>query len=376
MENKKVLLRISHLKQYFPLKHKKLYVKANDDISLDIYEGETFGLVGESGCGKSTFGRVLLQLYHQTDGKTMYYGRELYDLAPSYIAETLRNLPKGKKKLELAQQNLNLAQSEYDALLEQQKKSGSEELEKQVFQKYTSLSFAKKEANDCLLNLTQIIGGFVVAEDLEAVSKAFMVLYTNAAERHALSIKQRNLQVKQECLAAKADLAEQNGKNSSSLKEKIKKLESQIAALENQKQEKTKAFQAGQDHIQKMREAYQNNAEFARYEENRDDGIDLARLNYTEMRQLRRDIQLIFQDPYSSLNPRMTVGQIIEEGLYAHRFFQKNDPRVQDYVMKVMEDCGLSSYMIHRYPHQFSGGQRAENWHCPFSGGKAQVCGM
>lgn len=54
----------------------------------------------------------------------------------------------------------------------------------------------------------------------------------------------------------------------------------------------------------------------------------------------------------------MTVGQIIEEGLYAHRFFQKNDPRVQDYVMKVMEDCGLSSYMIHRYPHQFSGGQR------------------
>lgn len=56
------------------------------------------------------------------------------------------------------------------------------------------------------------------------------------------------------------------------------------------------------------------NSEFDQYEENRDDGIDLARLNYTEMRQLRRDIQLIFQDPYSSLNPRMTVGQIIEEG--------------------------------------------------------------
>ena len=76
------------------------------------------------------------------------------------------------------------------------------------------------------------------------------------------------------------------------------------------------------------------------------------------MRQLRRDLQLIFQDPYSSLNPRMTVGQIIGEGLLAHNFFAKNDDSMMDYIMKTMEDCGLASYMIHRYPHQFSGGQR------------------
>ena len=61
-EGKKVLLRVSNLKQYFPLKKKGLFVKANDGITLDIYEGETFGLVGESGCGKSTLGRTLLQL--------------------------------------------------------------------------------------------------------------------------------------------------------------------------------------------------------------------------------------------------------------------------------------------------------------------------
>lgn len=67
-EGKKVLLRVSNLKQYFPLKKKGLFVKANDGITLDIYEGETFGLVGESGCGKSTLGRTLLQLYRQTDG--------------------------------------------------------------------------------------------------------------------------------------------------------------------------------------------------------------------------------------------------------------------------------------------------------------------
>ena len=69
-ENAKPLLRITNLKQYFPLK-RGLSVKANDGITLDIYEGEVFGLVGESGCGKSTLGRTILQRYKQTDGRTM-----------------------------------------------------------------------------------------------------------------------------------------------------------------------------------------------------------------------------------------------------------------------------------------------------------------
>ena len=80
-QDKKVLLHLEDLKQYFPVKKgmggEQLYVKANDGISLDIYEGETFGLVGESGCGKSTLGRVILQLYHQTAGRTLYYGRDI-----------------------------------------------------------------------------------------------------------------------------------------------------------------------------------------------------------------------------------------------------------------------------------------------------------
>ena len=97
-EGKKVLLRVSNLKQYFPLKKKGLFVKANDGITLDIYEGETFGLVGESGCGKSTLGRTLLQLYRQTDGRTMYYGRTLDDLAPIYVKKTLQTLEKRREK--------------------------------------------------------------------------------------------------------------------------------------------------------------------------------------------------------------------------------------------------------------------------------------
>ena len=76
------------------------------------------------------------------------------------------------------------------------------------------------------------------------------------------------------------------------------------------------------------------------------------------MRLLRKDLQLIFQDPYSSLNPRLTVGQIISEGLYSHKIFAKKDRNIQDYILKTMDNCGLAPYFVHRYPHQFSGGQR------------------
>ena len=115
-EGKKVLLRVSNLKQYFPLKKKGLYVKANDGITLDIYEGETFGLVGESGCGKSTLGRTLLQLYRQTDGRTMYYGRTLDDLAPVYVKKTLQTLEKRREKWHELKKHLANVQKEYDAL--------------------------------------------------------------------------------------------------------------------------------------------------------------------------------------------------------------------------------------------------------------------
>ena len=89
-DEQKVLLKISNLKQYFPVGKKQVgkpqaYVKANDGISLNIYEGETFGLVGESGCGKSTLGRTLLQLYRQTGGRTVYYGRTVEDFDLKYV---------------------------------------------------------------------------------------------------------------------------------------------------------------------------------------------------------------------------------------------------------------------------------------------------
>jgi len=91
----------------------------------------------------------------------------------------------------------------------------------------------------------------------------------------------------------------------------------------------------------------------------KDEGESLASLKKEDMRHLRRDLQIIFQDPYSSLNPRLTVGQIIGEGLLAHGIYKnEKDSDYTEYITKVMDQCGLAPYFIHRYPHQFSGGQR------------------
>lgn len=85
-------------------------------------------------------------------------------------------------------------------------------------------------------------------------------------------------------------------------------------------------------------------------------GKDIASLNESEMREQRKHLQMIFQDPYASLNPRMTVGNIIGEPIRTFGLAQGAD--VEKKVMDLMETVGLSRRFIKRYPHEFSGGQR------------------
>jgi len=86
------------------------------------------------------------------------------------------------------------------------------------------------------------------------------------------------------------------------------------------------------------------------------DGVDLARLKSSELRRMRRRMQMIFQDPYASLNPRMTVGAIIAEPMEVHRIAGRNERRER--VEELLEMVGLNPYFANRYPHEFSGGQR------------------
>ena len=85
-------------------------------------------------------------------------------------------------------------------------------------------------------------------------------------------------------------------------------------------------------------------------------GKDIAKLSKKELRKKRLEMQMVFQDPYSSRNPRMTVGQIIGEALTDHKLMDK--AHAKEKVQEIMEVCGLPSYYVNRYPHEFSGGQR------------------
>ncbi|MGI6686897.1 MAG: oligopeptide/dipeptide ABC transporter ATP-binding protein [Christensenellales bacterium] len=339
--NKRILFKITNLKQYFPLKKKGLAVKANDGIDLHIYEGETLGLVGESGCGKSTLGRTMLQLYRQTDGRTMYYGRTLLDVAPDYMKRTILNLEQGRNKLHQLREELKKSETAYAAMDQEEQ-----------FRAATPLQDLKRRVHDADLDITNIIGGLIVASDLAPVKAAYLKMYQAALERRQLNSR---------LFVLKTDLddaqyrAEHGKRGAQAAADKTK---SKITELEIQWKSADDEVASVQQEISKLRDLYANDADFQQEDQKLDEGVDLARLTYNEMRHLRVDMQLIFQDPYSSLDSRMTVGQIVGEGLLTHQFFRRNDDRMKEYVLKVMDDCGLAPYFLHRYPHQFSGGQR------------------
>ena len=89
------------------------------------------------------------------------------------------------------------------------------------------------------------------------------------------------------------------------------------------------------------------------------EGVDLGSLTAGALRPLRKDFQIVFQDPYSSLNPRMRVVEIVEEGMTALRVGAEPQAR-QQRVDELLLQVGLSPDMKYRYPHEFSGGQRSQ----------------
>ncbi len=87
------------------------------------------------------------------------------------------------------------------------------------------------------------------------------------------------------------------------------------------------------------------------------EGIDITKLSKTGLKKLRKDIQIIFQDPFSSLNPRITVGNTILEPMKVHGILSNNKERIT-YVLDLLKKVGLEEEHFNRYPHEFSGGQR------------------
>ncbi len=359
MKNTETLLSITNLKKYFPIakssifQKEQLYVRANEDITIDIKNGETFGLVGESGCGKSTLGRTVLQLYDQTAGSTLYYGRTLEEFAPSYVEETLRNAPKMIANYKKMQAKAAAAAAECE--------NAGEEA---TFFQHQTKNLLEAEAHTAFQNVVKIMGGFAALDNCTEGAKLLLKKFKTNVKLSKLNEQIRDLdgEIAFHEAVAKELQEDSSVKNSAAkVSKELKKAEAIRAKKEKlmPEVEQLKAvLKDDEKAVADLKSKYADNEEFCKYETMLDNGIDLSRLKYNEMRILRKDIQIIFQDPYSSLNPRMTVGQIIGEGLTTHKFFKAGDPKMKDYIIRIMEQCGLQDYMLHRYPHQFSGGQR------------------
>ena len=240
--NNEVLLKVEHLCQYFRLGRKDM--KAVDDVSFEIRKGETFGLVGESGCGKTTTGRSIIKLYNITSGHVYFKGQRIGAGTRAYkdaIKQAKKDLAENK-----------ITKEEYDAIVEKNK---------------------------------------ALIADAKLDSKAVDKQYAESL---------------------------------------IKSLEEEYAV--------------------KFRNAHNDNELKALKKEYAN------RVRVAKKSKLITQIQMIFQDPIASLDPRMTVRDIIAEGLVINGITDKD--YINEKVYEILEMVGLVREHADRYPHEFSGGQR------------------
>jgi oligopeptide transport system ATP-binding protein len=238
--DKDVILSVRHLKQFFTVGvgRNKFRTKAVHDISFDIKKGEVFGLVGESGCGKTTTGRSIMRLYDITSGSVYFKGTRIT--------------------------------------------AGDRWNRKEI-----------KWAN----------------------------------HRHELAIKDIRQKMKDEINDARSDKQENNedviNKIRAQYDQQIAILTKELQVLIKEQEEKIKQVKFDNQHVDPK---------------------------------LLSKIQMIFQDPVDSLDPRMTVEDIIQEGLMIQG--QKNKSENSKKVVEVLNQVGLIPEYASRYPHEFSGGQR------------------
>ncbi|MDD3191135.1 MAG: ATP-binding cassette domain-containing protein [Bacilli bacterium] len=241
---------------------------------------------------------------------------------------------------------------------------------KQLIKQYQAVIDFKKQKDEIqkiqnridkiLDNAANATGGYVLSNQSLKVSQS---LFQRVANLRKIVDEEEKIQI---CKVAKfrteKELEAKKDKLTNlqinKLQKKIVKYEENLALSDQKIQEFNRLVDEANVELRKLKEEVKQNELFDELEAKREKGIDLSRLTNEEMRILRKHLQLIFQDPYSSLNPRMTVGQIIYEGIRAHHLDELTYDDKQEQIIKVMEKCGLAPYMLHRYPHQFSGGQR------------------
>ena len=360
LETKSTLIELNKLKKYFPVK-RGVNLKALEDVSLKIYEGEKFGVVGESGCGKSTLGRVILQLYRQTSGACVYHGISIEEAAPKYIEKEINSLLDYQKKAdEYFKKSVEIDKKieQLDEKIEQLSDHGTkQEVAKQrkLSQEREKLAFQskelKKDASRQLREGSRTVGSLILSADLPKIQKLYKQAY-NATVRAGEYMKDYN--------KYHAEYHESLTKGEKPSQEVMDKMRE---ASENTKKCRDEALMCKAEALSMRRqnilpitercldEEYQR-----KLDRNYETGINLAKLTNKEMRNLRKDMQMIFQDPAASLDPRKTVGKAIEEVFEIHTDYGKEMRK--ESTMRLMENVGLKREQYYSYPHQLSGGQK------------------
>ena len=359
-DERKVLLELKKLKKYFPVR-RGVSIKALEDVSFSIYEGEKFGVVGESGCGKSTLGRVILQLYPQTSGACIYHGRTRDEMCPKYLAKEVAKLPEYQKKAgEFYQKSLEVdkkaevLKKEIDAL---SALGSNKEVKKEAAlqKKLSALEFKskelKKDASRQLREGSRTVGSLILCKDLPAIQALYDKAQKETAQAAESIWKFRDLEKQYEegRVAGKADAA---------LKEKMEAARKEAQShVEAAKGFRVKAWQDyhGKD-VLPITERTLDPAYQAKLDGNYETGINLGKLTKEEMRDMRREMQMIFQDPAASLDPRQSIGKSIEE-VYVINTDYPADVR-KEKVMELLEKVGLKREHYYSYPHALSGGQK------------------
>ena len=280
--NDDVLLKVENLCQYFKLGRSTL--KAVNNVSFDIKRGEVFGLVGESGCGKTTTGRSIIKLYDCTSGNVYFDGIRICAGTKSY-----KDAKKAAKK--------------------------------------ACKDAVKAIKADCASKIAQINAECALDDAKVAVADAKADCQKACAEetaKYQAIVKEENAKIK----SAKHDHKKCDKMYAKGLADKVKAdFKSNTAEMDKKSPEYKKAL------VQFAKDYW-----FAR------------------KGRLVTQIQMIFQDPIASLDPRMTVKEIISEGLRIRGI--RDNKVIEEKVYEVLEKVGLVREHAGRYPHEFSGGQR------------------
>ncbi len=270
--NDETLLKVEHLCQYFPM-GPGYDLKAVDDVNFEIKKGEVFGLVGESGCGKTTTGRSIIKLYDITSGNVYFKGQRICAGVRSY-----------KSAIKAAREECKATVAELKKNSRAEIDGGADEAE--VKTKYDALI---AESRDKCAR--------IVAENTAAMA--------SAKHDHKYCDKDYASGVVAQLIAER---------------------DAELADCDDEEER------------EKIAREYKSKIRIAKNE------------------RIVNSIQMIFQDPIASLNPRMTVRDIISEGLVIKGIRDKK--YIDEKVYAILEKVGLVREHADRYPHEFSGGQR------------------